>query len=103
MQMRPACGGGPARLAEAVGRGWGVGTSREGLCFGVEAGPRAVELHTEVLAELTGDSVGDREEVSSEAFVGSRGGFARGSVEWTRVLSSGARAPRCPVARCLSR
>lgn len=79
--MRLECGGGLAHLGEAVGRGWGVRTSQEGLCFGVEAEPCCGAAHTKVLSELTGDSVGDREEASqlsfSEAFVESREGFAR--------------------------
>lgn len=56
--MRLECGGGLARLAEAVGHGWGVRTSQEGLCFGVEAEPRCGAAHTKVLSELWGQRRG---------------------------------------------
>lgn len=47
MQMRLEHGGGLVCQAGAAGRGWRVRTSQEGLCFGVEAEPHAVEQHTQ--------------------------------------------------------
>lgn len=54
----------------------GVRTGREGLCFGVEAEPRAVEQPTKVLSERAGD----REEASPLSLSRRLWGAGKGSL-----------------------